>query len=154
MEGIIMNKSAPLSRNTPLMFWIVSVVSLLWNGFGGYDYVMTRQKNVEYLGQMGNAQEILAWIDSLPMWVQILWPIGVWASVLGSVLLLLRSRHAVTAFLVSLVGAIASFVGQITVSVPASMDSTMNKVLPILIVVIIAVLWWYARRQVAAGVLR
>jgi hypothetical protein len=149
-----MNQTATLSKNPPIMFWIVSVVSLLWNGFGGYDYVMTRQRDVEYLGQMGNAQEILAWIDSFPMWVQVLWPVGVWASVLGSVLLLLRSRHAVTAFLVSLIGAIASFVGQISVAVPASMDNAMNKVLPIAIVVIIVVLWWYARRQVAAGVLR
>ena len=84
---------------------------------------------------------------------QIFWPIGVWASVLGSVLLLLRSRHAVLTFLISLVGAVVSFGFQMTVAVPASMVSPANKLLPIAIVVVILLLWWYSRRQVAAGVL-
>ena len=149
-----MNEAASAQKPAPLLFWIVSVVSLLWNGFGGYDYVMTRQRNVDYLGQMGDANEILAWVDSFPMIAQIFWPIGVWASVLGSVLLLLRSRHAVLAFLVSLIGAIVSFAVQMSVAVPASMDTTANKVMPIAIVVVILLLWWYSRRQVAAGVLR
>ena len=138
----------------PISFWIVSVVSLLWNGFGGYDYVMSRQRNVEYLGQMGNAEELLAWIDAFPMWAQVLWPVGVWASVLGSVLLLLRSRHAVTAFFVSLIGAVGSFAGQMGSALPPSMDNTVNRVMPIAILVIIAALWWYARKVRSQGILR
>ena len=148
-----MNEAVSAPKSAPLLFWIVSVVSLLWNGFGGYDYVMTRQRNIEYLSQMGNANDILAWVDSFPMIAQIFWPIGVWASVLGSVLLLLRSRHAVLTFLISLVGAVVSFGFQMTVAVPASMVSPANKLLPIAIVVVILLLWWYSRRQVAAGVL-
>jgi hypothetical protein len=149
-----MDETAPLPKSAPMLFWIISGISMLWNGFGGYDYYMTRSRNVDYLNQMGGASDILAWIDGFPMWAQILWPIGVWASVLGSVLLLIRSRHAVTAFLVSLVGAIGSFIGQMTVATPASLDTTINKVLPVFIVVTIVLLWWYSRRQAAAGVLR
>ena len=135
-------------------FWLISALSLLWNGFGGYDYVMTRQGNVEYLSQMGNVDEILAWIDAFPMWAQVLWPLGVWSSVLGSVLLLLRSRHAVTAFAVSLIGAIGSFAGQMSNTPPPSMDATLFAVMPIVIVVIIVALWWYARKVSAQGILR
>ncbi len=135
-------------------FWLIAALSLLWNGFGGYDYVMTRQRNLDYLGQMGNAQDLLAWIDSFPMWVQVLWPVGVWASVLGSLLLLARSRHAVAAFAVSLVGAIGSFAGQLLDQPPASLDTTANTVMPIVIVVLILAQWWYARRVGAQGILR
>jgi hypothetical protein len=148
---MVANTSA---AKAPVVFWIISAVSLLWNGFGGYDYVMTRQRDMAYLDQMGGAKDILAWIDAFPMWVQVLWPIGVWASVLGSVLLLLRSRHAVTAFLVSLVGAVASFIGQMMVAAPPALDTTANKVLPLAIVAVIVLLWWYSRRQAAAGVIR
>jgi hypothetical protein len=137
-----------------VLFWIISAVSLLWNGFGGYDYVMTRQHNTAYLDQMGGARDILAWVDAFPLWVQVLWPIGVWASVAGSVLLLLRSRHAVAVFLVSLIGAVASFIGQMMVAAPPALDTAANKVLPIVIVVIIVALWYYARKQAAAGILR
>lgn len=148
-----MSETAALAKASPV-FWIVSVVSLLWNAFGGYDYIMSRQRNVEYLSQMGNSDEILAWIDAFPMWAQVLWPIGVWGSVLGSVLLLLRSRHAVTAFLISLLGAIGSFAAQMGNTLPPSMDNTMNKVMPIAILAIIAALWWYSRRVRAQGILR
>jgi hypothetical protein len=148
-----MSDTAPHAKATPV-FWIVSVVSLLWNGFGGYDYIMSRQRNVEYLSQMGNAEELLAWIDAFPIWAQVLWPIGVWGSVLGSVLMLMRSRHAVTAFLVSLLGAIGSFAAQFGNALPPSMDNTVNKVMPIAILAIIAALWWYVRRLREQGVLR
>ena len=135
-------------------FWLIAALSLLWNGFGGYDYVMTRQRNLDYLGQMGSAQDLLAWIDGFPMWVQVLWPVGIWASVLGSVLLLARSRHAVAAFVVSLVGAIGSFAGQLLDAPSASLDTTANAVMPVVIVVLIVAQWWYARRVRAQGILR
>jgi hypothetical protein len=135
-------------------FWLIAGIGLLYNGYGGYDYTMTRTRNVDYLNSMGGAKDILAWIDAFPMWAQVLWPVGVWASVLGAVLLLLRSRHAVTAFLVSLIGAIGSFAAQMTVAAPASLDTTANKVMPLVILSGIGFFWWYSRRQVAAGVLR
>ena len=75
-------------------------------------------------------------------------------SVAGSILLLLRSRHAVTAFVISLVGAVLSFIYQMTIDLPPAMDSTMNKVMPLVIVGAIVLQWWYARRMRAAGVLR
>ena len=34
---------------TPVHLWIVGILSLLWNCFGAYDYLMTRTHNMEYL---------------------------------------------------------------------------------------------------------
>jgi hypothetical protein len=150
---------APDSSRAPWHFWLAGIVSLLWNAFGGYDYTMTQLRDPAYFaqmsGQMGmSPAEMNAFFDSFPTWASALWAVGVWGSVAGSILLLLRSRHAVTAFAVSLVGAVLSFIYQATIDLPPAMDTTMNKVMPIVIVGAIVLQWWYARRMRAAGVLR
>jgi hypothetical protein len=83
-----------------------------------------------------------------------LWAVGVWGSVAGSVLLLMRSRHAATAFLLSLIGALASFVYQFTLEKPASLETGLAVIMPIAILILIVAQWHYARRMAAAGVLR
>ncbi len=142
------------SAKAPTSFWIISGLSLAWNAFGGIDYTMTRMRNLDYLSQAGDPQVLLAWIDSFPIWAQILWPLGVWGSLLGSVLLLLRSRHAATAFLASLGGAIGSFAYQFSTQAPAALDTAANKVIPLVIVAIVIFLWWFARRTAAQGILK
>ncbi len=138
----------------PVTFWIIGFLSLLWNGFGGYDYLMTRMRNEEYLTNVGDPKMVLDWIDGFPLWAQITWPVGVWFSVVGSLLLLARSRHAVTAFAISLVGAVISFAYQMTPDAPAGLDTPANKAIPVVIVVLILLQWWYARRKLADATLR
>ena len=147
--------TAPVgATKVPVGFWVIAGLSLLWNAFGACDYVMTRMRNTEWLSQAGDPKVLLAWIDSFPIWAQIAWPIGVWGSVLGSVLLLLRSRHAATAFIVSLAGAVVSFSYQFASATPASLDTTANKLIPLMILVIIAALWLYAKRCAEKGILK
>lgn len=148
-----MATSAPAGR-VPLGYWIAAGVSLVWNAFGATDYVMTRMRSDEWLAQAGNPAEILAWIESFPMWAQIGWGLGVWGSVLGSVLLLLRSRHAVTAFVVSLVGALISFGYQFSHDMPASLDVGVGKYMPLVIIAAIVLQWWWARKKAVDGTLR
>ncbi|WP_370032945.1 hypothetical protein [Qipengyuania mesophila] len=144
----------------PWHLWVVGLVSLLWNAFGGYDYTMSQLRDPAYLeatmGPMGmSVDQSIAFLDSFPVWADVLWALGVWGSVAGSVLLLLRSRFAVTAFLVSLVGAILSFAYQYTIDLPPQLaDNTMGKIMPMVIILAVVLQWWYARSQKAAGVLR
>ena len=107
------------SGTTPKHLWIAGILSLLWNGYGAYDYLMTELDPVGYLSGAGFGPEVVAWFESFPAWTIAAWAVGVWASVAGAVLLLLRSRHAVTAFLLSLVGALVSFGYQFTSDRPA-----------------------------------
>ncbi|MEO6389023.1 MAG: hypothetical protein ABIT16_03745 [Croceibacterium sp.] len=140
----------------PARFWIIALLSLAWNSFGAVDYTLSEMGNRPYLeGVAGLGPEELAFIAGLPAWAVAAWAIGVWGSLAGSVLLLLRSRHAVTAFAVSLVGAVISFAYQYTsAAMPASMKSGVTVIAPIVILLLIAVQWIYARRMAAAGVLR
>ncbi|MEH6699658.1 MAG: hypothetical protein V7672_13215 [Brevundimonas sp.] len=102
-----------MTVRTPWHLWAVGVVALLWNSFGGFDYVMTQTQNAGYLAQFTEEQR--AYFQSFPMWMEAVWAIGVWGGVLASVLLLLRSKWAFPAFLASLVAfAISVVYGQMS----------------------------------------
>jgi hypothetical protein len=139
---------------TPWHLWVVGVLSLLWNCYGGYDYVMTETGNLAYFEMNGFGQAELDFYSALPAWAVALWAIGVWSSVAGAILLLLRSRHAAAAFLLSLVGTLASFAYQYSLPKPASLESGFPVIMSVVIVIAIVAQWYYARRQAAAGVLR
>ena len=139
---------------TPKHLWAVGVLSLLWNAFGAYDYTMSHTGGLAYFESMGLDDAAYAWFAALPAWSVAAWAIGVWGSVVGSILLLLRSRHAATAFALSAIGAAVSFAYQFTSERPASMDTAIATLMPVLILILIVAQWFYARRQSTAGVLR
>ncbi len=145
-------------RKTPWHLWVVGVVATLWNAFGVTDYVMTRTRREAWIDQMmpgTDSAKIMAYIDAFPIWASAGWALGVWGALAGSLLLLARSRHAVAAFAVSLLGAISGLGYQLAnpIDIP-EMTQGANAVMPYVIIAIAALLLWYAVRQKAAGVLR
>lgn len=142
------------TAQTPWHLWAVGIVSLLWNSFGAYDYTMSHIGGPEFFRNMGLDEEAFAWFESMPVWATAAWAIGVWVSLLGAILLLARSRHATTAFLVSLAGAAVSFTYQFMSDRPPSMEGAMATTMPIVILAAIGAQWYYAKRMTAAGVLR
>ena len=143
----------------PWHLWVVGVLSLLWNGFGGYDYTMTQVRDRDYIASMVeplgmNTDAAMAYYDGFPIWADFFWALGVWGSVAGSVLLLLRSRFAAHAFVVSLVGLIGGMGYQIGNPMPVLTDTVVPMVFTVVILAVIVLLIWYARRQTATGVLR
>src|SRR5690606_34167572 len=110
-EGGMTDTTAPAAAGrTPVHLWIVGVVSLLWNGFGGYDFVMSLTRGEAYWRESGMTQAMIDYYNAMPVWMYVPWILGVWGAVLGSVLLLLRMRLAVHAFALSLLGAVLSLI--------------------------------------------
>ena len=146
------------SRAAPIHLWIVGLLSLLWGAFGGYDYVMTRMRNTDYLAGMMPSVDpnaFLAWIDSFPLWAQFGWGLGVWLGLIGAVLLLIRNRLAVPAFALSLIGAVLGLGYQIAMAPPLSgAEGPMFSIMPWVIIAVALGLYLYARAQKASGVLR
>ena len=140
-----------MTTATPWHLWAVGMLALLWNGFGGYDYVMTQTNNAAYLAQFTPEQR--AYFDSFPMWMEAIWAIGVWGGVLGSVLLLLRSKWAFHAFLASLVAFAVSVVyGQ--TSGGAAVMGTTGVVFSAVIFLLGLGFVMYSRMMTRKGVLR
>jgi hypothetical protein len=138
---------------TPAHLWIIGVVSLLWNAGGTYDYVMTQTKNAAYLDMLTDAQN--AFLDAGPAWFEAAWAVGVWFSVIGSLLLLLRSRLAGGAFSLSLFGLIASSVYSFGIADRTGLELSLAQLgFTVAIYVVLIVLWIYARAMTRRGVLR
>jgi len=146
-----MNDAAPV--RTPWHFWLLGLLSLVWNGLGGFDYVMVKTHNAAYLAAFPVEQR--AWFDSYPVWTNAAWALGVWAGILGSVLLLLRSRWAVHAFLVSFAGLVVMTAWQFgSGTMPESLRTKGDLIFTACLWVVAIFLIWYALRQRARGVLR
>jgi hypothetical protein len=141
------------SVRTPVHLWIVGALATIWNAFGAFDYLMTQTRNEAYLANFTDPQRV--YFDSFPMWMEASWAFGVWGGFLGALLLLLRSRHAVAAFAVSLAGlAISTLYQYVLSSPPGEMNSGIMLGMNIAIWAIAIGLLWYAVKMRKAGVLR
>ena len=138
------------SRSAPKHLWIVGALSLIWNSFGALDYTMTRFKLIA----LPPAQ--LTYLDHFPIWASIGWALGVWGAFAGSILLLLRSRHAVFAFVLSLAGLVGNLVWRFVLSGTDEAVLFGANPYPLAggILAVAVALLIYTQRQKAAGVLR
>lgn len=147
-----------VSGKAPVHLWIVGGLAILWNGFGCYDYLMTRMRGADYINSMMpsiDGAAMMAYIDSFPIWASFGWGLGVWAGLAGSILLLLRNHLAVPVLLASLVGALIGIGYQIAnPATIAGMDGAFNAAMPFVIILIAAALFVYARSMRQKGVLR
>lgn len=132
-------------RAVPGSYWVVAVLGMLWNSFGAYLYTMANLGDTSVTA--GAPPEMLAYMAAMPVWAHAGWAFGIWGSFAGSVLMLLRKRHAVTAFLISILGALVSYAAQ-------AMAGVLTPAEPVMILVVILFLWWYSRRAASQGLLR
>ena len=137
----------------PWHLWVIGIVTLIWNGFGAADYVMTQYDYAPYMAQFTDAQR--AYFSSFPTWVQAAWALAVWLSVAGSLALLFRSRLAAVFFGLALVCMAGSFTHNFFLA-----DVTMPEIVgpeaiwfTIVIIIVAILLWAYARRLRMHGVL-
>lgn len=139
---------------TPVHLWIVGIVSLLWNAGGAFDWAMTMTKNEGYMANFSPEQ--LEYFYGLPMWVNVAWSVAIVASVLGSLMLLMRSRMAIWAFIVALVGMIGNMIyGYLLSETSMTKMMGMGAAIFSLVIFFAAVfLIWYARKMKMQGVLR
>lgn len=148
------------TAKAPMHLWIVGLLALIWNGFGCYDYLMTRMRNLDYFRSMApdtDPEAMLAWVDGFPIYAQFGWGLGVWMGLIGSILLLMRHRWAVPVLALSLIGAVVGLGYQIFLAPPPPPPmggSAMAMLMPWVIIIIAAALFFYGRAQRAKGVLR
>lgn len=135
---------------TPWHLWVVGILTLLWNAVGGFSYTMTRLGMLEQLG-MGEAE--IAFFESAPLWSNFFWALGVWGAILGSVLILARSRFAVHAMVVAIVGLLGSNIWQYAIATDMP-ESLQSPALTIMIWVTTLFMLFYASRMARAGVLK
>ena len=141
------------STKAPVHLWIVGVLAALWNAMGVTDYLMTQTRNASWMAQM--TPEQVAWLENAPMITHASWAFGVWGGLAGSLLLLARSRHAVTAFILSLAGLAVNTGYQVMAPMPSGhMDTAAMIAFHAAIWAVAIGLLVYSIRMRARGVLR
>jgi hypothetical protein len=139
-------------NRTKWHFWAIGIVALLWNLIGAFDYLMTQTRNESYMSQF--TQEQLNFFYGIPPWAVATWAIGVWGGVLGTILLLLRKRIAIWAYLASVIGIVVTTFENYVLS--NGMDvagDAFSLTMTALILVIALALLWYARATDRQGIL-
>lgn len=160
-----MTDTTSMTTRTPWHLWVVGVIAVLWNAYGGYDYTMSMTQGATHMAASGMTPDQIAYYDTMPVWMTAVWAIGVWGGVLGSILLLLRNKLAFpvfalsfAAFLTSLLyvyglsdaGEVMGFMMKDGVKVASSMIIIMNVV----IAAGCAFFTWYSWAMSKKGVLR
>jgi hypothetical protein len=144
-----MNTATFAPAKAPWHLWLVGITTLLFNAMGAFSYTMTR---LGKLADLGMTPDQIAFMQSYPAWANALWALGVWGAMVGSLLLLARSRWAVAAMMVATVGLIGTTAyNYALIEVPESMQA---PALDVTIWAVTLFLLFYARRMAAAGVLR
>ncbi|MEL6597245.1 MAG: hypothetical protein AAFQ47_14995 [Pseudomonadota bacterium] len=89
-------------RDTPWYLFPVAALAVIWFLFSALDFVMTMLRIEGYLALFSEPQ--IAYFTSMPQWVTAAWAIGVWAGLLGAILLLYDQKTAPVPLALSFAG--------------------------------------------------
>jgi hypothetical protein len=140
--------------SAPWRYWVVSVLGVLWNAFGAYDYFMSKTGGDAYMRQAGMSEAQIAHMHAYPAWMSADWAIGVWGGLLGALLLLVRSRYAFHAFVASLAAFVVMLVYTYALSDGAKVMGQQGMIFNVLILAGCLFFVWYSRLMTKRGVLR
>ena len=132
--------------SVPIVFWIISILALLWNLMGvrafGVDIMMTEEMldAAEKLNPGTKEQYV-----NNPMWMKVIYGIATLSGLAASILLLVRKKIANPLFMISFVA--------VFVQMGYSMFVAGNGIslMPVLVIAIAAFLIYYSRKSIALG---
>ncbi|MDX5584194.1 MAG: hypothetical protein QNK20_04590 [Aureibaculum sp.] len=136
------------STKPPVWFWIVSVIALLWNGWGVNMYLQ-QAYNTESYRAMYPDPEMLEMANNTPAWATAAYAIAVFAGLFGCVGLLLRKKWAKSIFVLSLLGVVVSMTYHLFMSKAFEVYGTEVVFMPIVVTLIAIFLVWFAKKGIA-----
>jgi hypothetical protein len=136
----------------PLHLWIIGILSLLWNAMGAFDYTSTQLRLDFYMSEF--SEEQLAYFYGFPAWAKAFWAIGVWASLLGSLFLLLRKALAAWLFGAAIIGLVGTSIYNFVLTDGAAQMGDGAVAFSVVIWVIALLLYFYAAAMAKRRVLQ
>ncbi len=124
---------------TPSWFWGAAGFGVLWNIYGIYQFIGTLTPAGRSAMAAGMTAAQAQVYFSLPTWISVVFAIGVFSGLVGSVALLARRAVAVPVLAASLIGYIALFSGDVYFGVFDAMPAQL-AILVFVVVVAVALL--------------
>lgn len=135
----------------PALFWVISILALLWNLMGVMAYLGMTMMPPDLLVE-AYGQEYADVMASRPAWATAAFAIAVFAGVLGCIGLLLRKSWAKILFILSLIGVIVQNVWGF-MSGAFNLVGTSDKIMTVLVIIVAIFLIWFAQKKAAKGYL-
>lgn len=144
-----MNQTA---NKAPWHLWLIGILAVLWNAVGAFDYTATQMQLEPYMSQF-TAQQ-LDYFYGFPAWVVACWAVAVWASLLGSLALLLRKAFAAWLFGAAILGMMGTSIHNFVLSDGMVVMGEGAATFTAVIWVIALLLYFYAVAMVKRRVLQ
>ncbi len=137
------------STNKPTsVFWIISIVALIWNIMGVMAYLGQAYMTDEALALLPEAEQ--NFYSNMPAWVTGAFAIAVFAGLLGCIALLLRKKWATPLFLISLIGVLGQAVYNFFVQDYIALSGS-RVAMPVMVIIISFFLLWYSKKATEKG---
>lgn len=137
------------SVKPPLWFWAVSTAMLLWNGLGAMAYVADATITADALNALPEAERALR--ASRPAWATAAFAVAVFGGAVGCLLLLVRSRWALPALVLSMLGVAVQMTHAFLIANSYEVYGPVGLIMPALVLMFSLFLVWFARRARARG---
>jgi len=138
----------------PWHYWLVTVVAIVWNAFGAYDYFMSKTGGDAYLQKNGMTDAQIAHMHAYPVWMTADWAIGVWGGLAAALLLAARARYAFQVFALSLAAFLVMLVYTYGLTDGLKVMGQQGLIFNVIILALCVFFAWYARLMTQRGVLR
>jgi hypothetical protein len=143
-----------MKTRTPWHLWLVGVTAVLFNAIGVFDYVMSMAQGATYMASAGMTPAQIAHYQEMPIWMTAVWTIGVWGAMLGSVLILLRNKLALSVFAVSLAAFLISLIYTYVLTDGGEIMGGKMAITSVVITVLLLFFMWYSWLMTKRSVLR
>lgn len=130
-------------------YWVGAVATLLFMAAGVAGYLMSVTTPIESF-----PADQRALMEARPMWMIAAYAIAVWVGLLGALALLVRRRIAVPLLLVSLVGAILTFLPYAVVPRVRELATEGDGAVGIVVIALCWTAYWFARHSAQRGWLK
>jgi hypothetical protein len=149
MQTLTVGSETP---GVPKWLWAASALGIVWNVYGVYQYVGTFTQAGQAAMTAGMTPEQAAIYLGLPGWMSVVFAVGVFGGLIGSIAMAARRRVAVPVLIASLAGYCLLFAGDAYHGV---FDNNPGQLAILAVVVLIAVaLLWISRIATRRAFLR
>jgi hypothetical protein len=142
-----------LSAKPPAWFWIVSVILLIWNGFGVFQYLLFSFASPEQIAQNFTEEEF-AIVATMPAWVTGAFAIAVFAGLVACLGLLTKKMWARSLFVLSLIAVLVEHFWTFFLSGYLDIMPATAVIGPLAVVIVGIFEIWLANKGIKRGWLR
>ncbi|WP_318344172.1 hypothetical protein [Flagellimonas baculiformis] len=136
----------------PTWFWVVSVIALLWNLIGVFNYLNQAFNKQLILESLDQAQREV--FEGIPAWATAAFAIAVFSGTLASIGLLLRKKWARPLFILSLLAAVVQFGHWLFINNAVEAFGPSSYTMPIMVIIFGIYLIFFSKKGIQKGWLK